>query len=712
MSSDDRIQVATSFILQSPPGEINDVLNDVRVIVDDDERLEEGVLPALREYNLVQFTTVDVPGEHHQTIVSEFARVPGSDEERYLDPRSKTSFIFNHLTLEATDPQSEEPSEAESQRAALESAALSYLSSHYHDGVATIFAMSTTRFVVQIVSNKYNPSNYWAGRWRSQYEIDFESRSIQGKVLVNVHYYEQGNVQLNTSHDLSISIPAAVSSVPHISTASKIFALIEAEESRCQTSLNDSYHEMGEKTFKGLRRALPLTRQKIDWDKTMGYKLGAELTARCHVPPVEDTELIQRIRSTNTNDHDNGLAGWRCKRCKKKQAAETSIKTTAQQLIPDDNKQPPSAHTQGITFPNDQKREANNANVASASDIVGPALSVDATIQLSHNVQGTELNGHDSRYQQQQKSHTDSHLENTGVEKLDLEFLGSDHLCLPDTDSLPTTMNKRLQVKRTLQEQRHDRPGAYHDHDHDLELYSGQPAAYTKYARAPDGKKLVSREHTSRPPPRIKCINSRSTTLASERTNRSPSASLPDRDEEHLHYDSVVESPGEGSAPTKGTPTDTSSGPPVEHGDIRMKSLDDDNDDLYVTPVSQFRSSTPGPSKVQQQERVGEIDDDAGGFSRSHHDLNGQNRFTKQSPKAEAEAPLGPDWLKARHSVPSDDPWHRFCGRRSSVHGDGRRKKPKATFHVVHAAATLDEGLLEFLFFRDWFHQTQADIAT
>ncbi|OAX36656.1 hypothetical protein K503DRAFT_286224 [Rhizopogon vinicolor AM-OR11-026] len=415
---------------------------------------------------------------------------------------------------------------------------------------------------------------------------------------------------------------------------------------------------------------------------------------RCHVPPVEDTELIQRIRSTNTNDHDNGLAGWRCKRCKKKQAAETNIKTTAQPLIPDDNKQLPSTHIQGITFPNDQKREADNANVASVGDIVGPAPSVDATIWLSHNVQGTELNGHGSRYQQQQKSHADSHLENT------------------DTDSLPTTMIKKLQVKRALQEQRHDRPGAYHDHDHDLELYSGQPAAYTKYARAPDGKKLVSREHISRPPPRIKCINSRSATLAPERTNRSPSASQPDRDEEHLHYDSVVESPGEGSAPTKGTPTDTSSGPPVEHGDIRMKSLDDDNDDLYVTPASRFRNSTPGPSKVQQQERVGEIDDDAGGFSHSHHEPNGQNRFTKQTPKAEVEAPLGPNWLKARHSVPSDDPWHRFCGRRSSVYGDGRRKKPKAKFHVVHAAATLDEGLLEFLFFRDWFHQIQADIAT
>lgn len=279
MSSEDRVQVAASFILQSPPGEINDVLNDVRVIVDDDAGLEEGILPALREYNIAQFTTVEVPGEHHQTIISEFARVPDTEEERYLDPRSKISFVFNHLTLEATDPQSEEPSEVEPQRAALESAALSYLNSHYHDGVVTVLAMSTTRFTIQIVSNKYNPSNYWAGRWRSHYEIDFESRTIQGRVLVNVHYYEQGNVQLSTSNDSSISIPAAVSSLSPASSASKIFALIEAEESRCQASLNDAYHEMGEKTFKGLRRALPLTRQKIDWDKTMGYKLGAELTA-------------------------------------------------------------------------------------------------------------------------------------------------------------------------------------------------------------------------------------------------------------------------------------------------------------------------------------------------------------------------------------------------------------------------------------------------
>ena len=54
--------------------------------------------------------------------------------------------------------------------------------------------------------------------------------------------------------------------------------MIETEETKYQSSLNEAYQEMGEKTFKGLRRALPMTRSKLDWDRVLGYKLGAELT--------------------------------------------------------------------------------------------------------------------------------------------------------------------------------------------------------------------------------------------------------------------------------------------------------------------------------------------------------------------------------------------------------------------------------------------------
>lgn len=287
MDTTERVQIASTFLLQSPPGEINDVLNDVRNIIGDDDLLQEGIHPALREYNIAQFTTVDVPGTGHQSIISEAARLPAENldeaQERFLDPRSKTSFVFDHLSLEASNPQSFEPdAEHESFRVALQTAALLYLSSHFQDGVASVFFSTKDEgpeFVIQVVANKYNPTNFWSGRWRSEYVVNLTENTVVGKILANVHYYEQGNVQLSTTHNISFTLPPAIISAPSNTAASKIIALIEDEEGKYQISLNDTYQEMGEKTFKGLRRALPLTRQKIDWDKVLGYKLGAELSS-------------------------------------------------------------------------------------------------------------------------------------------------------------------------------------------------------------------------------------------------------------------------------------------------------------------------------------------------------------------------------------------------------------------------------------------------
>lgn len=279
MEEDDRIKTASDFLLQAPPGEINDVLNDIRNIIADDESLESGILPALREYNISQLTVVDVPESNHQSIISEAAALNTEDsQERFVDPRSKKSFAFNHLTLEASDAQPYEPNEeTEPLRSALETAALNYLTAHYQSGVSAVFSSSkSSEFIIQIVANKYNPSNFWSGRWRSSYVLNTEDKTLSGKVMVNVHYYEQGNVQLESTYPVNITLPPSINADP--SSAPKILALVEDAERKYQTNLSDTYHDLGEKTFKGLRRALPLTRQKVDWDKVLGYKLGAELS--------------------------------------------------------------------------------------------------------------------------------------------------------------------------------------------------------------------------------------------------------------------------------------------------------------------------------------------------------------------------------------------------------------------------------------------------
>lgn len=135
-------------------------------------------------------------------IVSEAGRIQNDgEEERFLDPRSKTTFAFDHLRLvrvyvtlnlgfvrlsgstqEASDPQPYEVDEgAETFRyvhacfvheyvlmhcwtsSALEAATITYLADHFLGGVTTVFATpgSSSKFIVQIVANKYNPQNYW-----------------------------------------------------------------------------------------------------------------------------------------------------------------------------------------------------------------------------------------------------------------------------------------------------------------------------------------------------------------------------------------------------------------------------------------------------------------------------------------------------------------------------------------------------------------------
>ncbi|KAI9478918.1 F-actin-capping protein subunit alpha, partial [Zychaea mexicana] len=49
---------------------------------------------------------------------------------------------------------------------------------------------------------------------------------------------------------------------------------------RYHSSINNSYGDLAENTFKGLRRALPLTRNKLDWNKILNYKIGNELSQK------------------------------------------------------------------------------------------------------------------------------------------------------------------------------------------------------------------------------------------------------------------------------------------------------------------------------------------------------------------------------------------------------------------------------------------------
>lgn len=61
--------------------------------------------------------------------------------------------------------------------------------------------------------------------------------------------------------------------------AESMVKLIKDAEMEYQTALNESYVQLADNTFKSLRRVLPITRNKLDWNKILNYKIGNSLAA-------------------------------------------------------------------------------------------------------------------------------------------------------------------------------------------------------------------------------------------------------------------------------------------------------------------------------------------------------------------------------------------------------------------------------------------------
>lgn len=87
--------------------------------------------------------------------------------------------------------------------------------------------------------------------------------TISGEVKVHAHYFEDGNLQLQTSK------PVAAVQIPVVGEkdfAEAVANHIKSSETALQNGLHDMYANMKDETLKAMRRAMTVTNSKMEWN--------------------------------------------------------------------------------------------------------------------------------------------------------------------------------------------------------------------------------------------------------------------------------------------------------------------------------------------------------------------------------------------------------------------------------------------------------------
>lgn len=111
-----------------------------------------------------------------------------------------------------------------------------------------------------------NFTSYWGGEWQSQWCVDTQNSCLYGSIKINNHYFEAGNIQFNLDRKFD-AVPLAAADGPGI------VAAIEKLETAHQMNIEELQEGLQDGILKRMRRRLPVTGQKFDWDNAKAMLL-------------------------------------------------------------------------------------------------------------------------------------------------------------------------------------------------------------------------------------------------------------------------------------------------------------------------------------------------------------------------------------------------------------------------------------------------------
>ncbi|XP_043708083.1 F-actin-capping protein subunit alpha [Telopea speciosissima] len=289
LSEKQKKEIAKWFLVNSPAGEIQYVAKDIRSILKDENVYKMAVSEAFPLYNKAHLISLEMSNRSGEVLVTSFGEL--SDNE-YLDPRTAQVAMVDHIkqtcinVRHATDE--ELPSVyIEEFRCALDAEVIKYVGELYPKGVCSVYCVngkdvegpgSNFELTVVISAARNSPQNFCNGNWRSIWNIGFKDDvqmiEVRGKIQVGAHYFEEGNVQLDTEHEC---MDSTIFQLPE-DCAIAVANIIRHHETEYMASLEVSYAKLPDTTFKDLRRKLPVTRTLFPWHNTLQISVTRDIT--------------------------------------------------------------------------------------------------------------------------------------------------------------------------------------------------------------------------------------------------------------------------------------------------------------------------------------------------------------------------------------------------------------------------------------------------
>jgi len=287
---DDEEQVIRAFLLRSPPQQVGEIAAHCRKLMKK-ELQKDLAASACCERNEAGPLVLPL-GTHLVGIVCAAARLdnaaPGA--VAYCNPRGEGCvFEVDHekltcLSVSKALGRGMGSAEAEPYRLAVERELDAYQAKHfssssqinpnrlaacavYSHGRGAQNAVFDVCLQIAVSSRHARPRACWAGSWGSTWSISFtpgqaKQAVLAGQVVFMSHYCEESNVQMQRRHKVRSMVTASTDAAVF---ARNVVAAIGDAEDSFQENTDDLCASFGNGVLKGLRRVLPLSRERFDW---------------------------------------------------------------------------------------------------------------------------------------------------------------------------------------------------------------------------------------------------------------------------------------------------------------------------------------------------------------------------------------------------------------------------------------------------------------